>query len=640
MPMTPLEINPIILADTSAKDCLRLLAECHPAEIALKLPCPGGLLNFAVMTFKKRIRSWGSKSDEISLESYDEVQAAFIKELAITLAERYYLGDSAPTIRHTFLHTREVIEWSEANGHPDLFKSCEAHHAALIGYSAHLKERVNSELANNTARARLTAALSMNILAFPDNDYNYIPGITLFGYSKENVKHTQPPSDEEIEELIRPISGIFANIDKFLGTDRRLPYSFPIENDTVWFVHDYQAFMSETVMRDHMSTYGTPIWNAVKVKTLSRMKLSNENFHQALAHEMKELDQHRRLRFKSNNIYRKRNHILPEIATDRNIHDLCKLAHDCFIYLFILATSANLQPVQNIIWDEFSTIERGLQNQRVIKNRANHEVDISFSARFAKELDWYLSVRQILVGNHDFKFLFGHFAYGKPPKQMYGQYPNTALTLTQKFIFPQLNRINPRSLRAYHLAHKRDEHGIEASANTGGHTLRTSLESYSTGNPETNLQEATMFFTAIGDRSREFIATSKSISSGECASGSRNPVAFYEKPTILPDCKNFIGCLFCKYLFIHLNKEDIRKIYSMRYVIEQLRSIQISPIEYDEYWTPSLTRLNFIISRIKKIDSTLNELSLEIEKQVYEEEGLSPYWQHKLDVLVKIGVLA
>ena len=640
MAMVPLAITPIHLAETPAEECFKLLSNKLPSEIALRVPCSGGLLNFGALTFKSRLTTWGNNPDLIDLETYDEDHAVFAKEFAITLAERYYIGDSAHTIRRRFLNTREVIDWADSNNHSRIFESCNLHHTALIDYSVHLRSKVCAGLGHNAACYRLACALNMNILAFPDNDYNFLPGVYLLGYSRDGINHTQPPGTDELEAFIRPLSDIFANVHRFLSTDKRLPYSFSIGEEIVWLLHDNQVFMSETAIRGDIRDYGMTIWKILKDRALSRMEIFGGDFHNSLHIEMEKFSHTRLIKFKNNNAYRKRNHTFPEFASEKALYDLCRLAHNCFLFMFTLATASNAQPLQNIVWDEFSYTARGAQNQRVIKNRANKKVNIGFEARFAKEFDCYLAIRKVLVGDYDFKYLFGQFVFGKPPKILHTQYASSALHSVKKFIFPELNLITMRALRAYHLEYKRNEYGVHISAAAGGHTLRTSLDSYTSGNPEVNIEEAAMFFTEVGDRAREIIARSSSITSGECTDNLQGATTHDDSLPIIPDCKNFLGCLSCKKFFIHLNDQDIRKILSMRYLIEQFKRIQTSPDEFDNYWGPSLSRLNFIIDRIKEISDELNNITNRITIEVYENEDLSPYWQHKLDVLLKIGVLA
>lgn len=638
--MTPLIMKPIVLSEISARDCFGLIAELEPSEIALIVPCAGGYLNFAALAFKVRAHNGLRSKSEVLISSFDAGQACFVKEWALAMAERYYQGVAASSLKKEFFNGRCLIDWSEKNGHPQLFNNCEEFHRALIGYSKYLKSSVGEGRHNNTANYALNIAMGLSVIAFPDVEYNFYIGISPIPYCKDSISHTEPPATEELDDFIYPISQMFIHLYDFINGGRRLPHSFVIGDDTVWILLGHQLLMSESVLQGSFREWGTFPWKYVRDRSLARMKEEGKDFHECVRDEMSVLDKKRSMPYPHRNYYNPgRKLMFPDSLSGRPLHALCRLAHDCFISMFALATAAILQPLQNIVWDEFSYMERGAQNQRVIKNRAHKEVNIGFEARFAKEFECYLAVRKILVGESEFKFLFGHFIYGKAPCQMPEQYPGDMLWPLKKFVFPKIAFLGMKKLRAYHLHHKRNVDGVLVSSMAGNHNIRTSLESYSTGYMEANIEEATLFFTAVGDRAREIIVSSKDISSGGCASGARDSDPMFDNGSIVPDCKNFLGCIFCRNFFVHINEADIRKIFSMRYVIEQFKLVQSSLAEFDEFWGASIVRLNLLIDKLRSLNEGAKAICNKVENEVYDTEELSPYWQRKLDMLVRIGVL-
>lgn len=103
------------------------------------------------------------------------------------------------------------------------------------------------------------------------------------------------------------------------------------------------------------------------------------------------------------------------------------------------------------------------------------------------------------------------------------------------------------------------------------------------------------------------------------------------------NCEQNEGCLFCKQYRIHPDKEDASKLYSLLYIINETRYIAKSDEHFNSTYDVIIKRINTII---KKISEYLgNEVLLEIENDVFNNENLHPYWEHKLNMLITIGVL-
>ena len=180
---------------------------------------------------------------------------------------------------------------------------------------------------------------------------------------------------------------------------------------------------------------------------------------------------------------------------------------------------------------------------------------------------------------------------------------------------------------------------IEAAAADANHTLGTALASYQAGNVADNIAQAGAFFTNLGLilASVEQQQAARTTQAGSC-DGQLIPAKQLDEVSIQPNCRNFLGCLFCDSNLIHFNAQDAHKLLSMAYIIEQLRLIQISPTEHGQVFDLTLNKIYWIIKKMEGNPSLAAEIT-QIRIDVFEFENLTPYWQNKLRIFSEIGVL-
>ncbi|MBA1298380.1 hypothetical protein JJD73_25875 [Pseudomonas fluorescens] len=325
--------------------------------------------------------------------------------------------------------------------------------------------------------------------------------------------------------------------------------------------------------------------------------------------------------------------------TKREQLQLCKVAHDCFLFMFILYTEGNESPVGTIPWDASSSVDTVIQSFRTIKWRSHSELELSFEAKFLVHFRAYLRIREILVDGHDFGFLFGTFGRKDSPLPLDNGYSSIVGSQLKRLVDPNLMTFGFRELRAFHHHYKTTNHGIDVAAADAQHTLTTAITSYQAGNTAENIAQAGTFFTSFGlmlatvEQERAAQATQ----AGSCT-GQLIPSKQLDEDSLQPNCQNFLGCLFCDSNLTHFNTEDAHKLLSMAYIIEQLRLIQINPKEHRQVFDLTLNKIHWIIGKMEASPSLAQKIS-DIRIDVNEHENLTPYWQKKLRIISEIGVL-
>lgn len=97
--------------------------------------------------------------------------------------------------------------------------------------------------------------------------------------------------------------------------------------------------------------------------------------------------------------------------------------------------------------------------------------------------------------------------------------------------------------------------------------------------------------------------------------------------------------MFCDKYAIHADEKDIRKITSLFYVIKETQSLASSEKHFNDLFGDVLNRIESILSAIKSQSGKQKNLVESISEDVFDRENLNTYWQHKLDMLVRLGVV-
>ncbi|KAA1222383.1 hypothetical protein F0Q18_18415 [Vibrio cholerae] len=132
-------------------------------------------------------------------------------------------------------------------------------------------------------------------------------------------------------------------------------------------------------------------------------------------------------------------------------------------------------------------------------------------------------------------------------------------------------------------------------------------------------------------------AKAKSTPVGQCIGSS--PAAIGDTP-IEPDCRTLEGCLFCKNYKVHPDIEDVHKLISFKYLLKESLILAHSEKHFNEKVLPVLDRVEQVLDVIKSnFNGNIGQLD-NIERNVFDREILSEYWQMKLDTLIEIGVFS
>ncbi|RLA82429.1 MAG: hypothetical protein DRG78_07205 [Epsilonproteobacteria bacterium] len=321
---------------------------------------------------------------------------------------------------------------------------------------------------------------------------------------------------------------------------------------------------------------------------------------------------------------------------------LAKLSMKAYFQHFLLITGMNDSVAATLPWSNEYTVEKTEHNFRNIKARANNKlVKFKLYKEFMPEFKLFLKLRDYLLDGNECKYLFfvksGKEA-GISKAQTNGTFSSGINKFMRKKFDPDLPIINSRQNRInishFYIAHNNALVASKLLQNT----LTAILKHYTGQSKETAEVEFSNFFNELHKQIIIDRSEGTSIEVGQC-NDINNPLFPNMDSIDSPkQCTYLEGCLFCDNYRIHADKEDIMKLYSLEYLINECKYNTSSQNDFDRVYSPTLSRITEIIAKVQESNT---QLDIEkIRSEVYDEQRLTPYFEQKLLLLITMGVLS
>jgi len=625
--LNQLEIRPV---DMPQNLCATMIDNKSDADFLVHFKEAGKKLNIGVLAYTTRTLPAPGNPAKVRKATLRADRIKPLKNFGHHAIERYFIGNRPLSIYADFRTLRTFLNWGDKNSAAEALSSPKSYHKALISYSYVLHNSVQKGRKPNSLITQLNYLERLGSILFEDSSYNFRIGVKHLSFESESVESTTVPEESALMEATTLISDIFVNIYDFLINNRALPHTFQAGKEKIWLMPTRPVLLSEgRILSNQSFGLKSNLWNAVRSETarlaMSGSKDLGEFIRSTITTLMEDKDKDKEKQ--DQNQYR---------------YELARLAHDCFLFQFVLVTSANEAPISDIPWTEESAIITAGQNFRSIKYRAGKkDVTIDFTSKFSKAFRSYIDIRNILLNGKEHKFLFGNFNNKKPHKKLRFNLLSHLRKRISITIDPLIEIAGYKQLRAYGTAFHTQNSSLLISAERAQHDQRTALRSYTTGNPAINAKEVTAFFSGLGQQVEVFMEKGlvKSTTAGGCAGNLIDAKNLDIDTGVSPDCKDFLGCLFCEHYLIHITDGDIRKLLSIVYILEQRRATQLNPEEFEQKQEKILNRATKILEKIRAHNAQAYDLVKSIETDVFEEENLDAYWLRKLNMMVEIGVL-
>lgn len=475
-------------------------------------------------------------------------------------------------------------------------------------------------------------------------------------YTKNKKQINKNEITQDVNKQVKILLEIFTNIYDFLINDRNLPlvmdiskYELEIAYIDVNLINKtdqevLELFYTNNKMLDYLSFCKKldVFYENSKNSEILELKKSLRKKYSC---KLKRLNELNNIEFKKCN---------PKIL----LYNFMTIA---FAKLLIAASGANESTLYQLELNSFHTIST-IKGKRAYsqKNRANGKIiTIEFGLKFKKIFDKYILIREKInkyYNENEFPIEIKNLLFIKLPiennpqskkiimasdtimfenfsliyKKLFHTPAITNKKLRENFAnvyFNQTNSSIMTSIRLGNTPKVANEHYAKLSFTEVSTQLSNYFEKFDNLILEKGRDISTKIPVHIIPDSKNTINIDTPI--GHCYQINPKLADGFNNDIPTPVCGDIKSCLFCSSYVIHMNKTDIKKLISLKYIIEYNSYIKDSQQHF-------LYRINEIIELLLEKDSSLRKIIKEVNCEV-DEGYLDEYWNNHLTMLFDIG---
>lgn len=556
-------------------------------------------------------------------KSYDKCRLPVIKYIIEEIARRKQINNSDSTIKGFIRNSTHFFKWINEN---NIEFPKNVHEAQLIfqKYVFTLKNYIKSERYVQSechTYFMLTAKLLKTI--FNDKNSIITSGITPITNRKKST--TQKPTNEDITYAFNFYYQLFNQISDFLIEEKQYPFKLKLPNQELWVIPSrYWYKREETIL--YLKSYDYNTGQILSVKEIQK------------AYNFKE--EKTAYDYRNNFMYKLHDNNINIKSKQRKL--IGRLALRAYFMHFLAITGMNDSTAATLTWNNDYKIESEQYSFKNIKYRAHNKVvDFKIQKEFVNGFKKFLQLRDYLLNGHNFEYLFFSFD-GKEAslssKQKSGTFSSYINKDIKNTIDPNLPIITSKQYRVHKVYQVIKKDGVFAAATLAQNLTSTIVSNYITESESSTMEQFTSYFNKLNENIilKKDIGTSTAI--GQCKEINK-PKTKFENKNFLSNCSNQEGCLFCDKYGVHADETDIRKLYSLKYIINECKYIASKDELFNKVYSPIINRIDNILNEMKKQDKKNQILLNKIKYDVFENESLTPYFEHKLKTLLKLGVL-
>jgi hypothetical protein len=548
------------------------------------------------------------------------------------------------TVMNYALQFNAFMDWADSSGHGACLTNDNATRIAYRAYMEAVGERHKRNEYETGAAVQIqgrTYRILQELTGLEDLNF----GIRLIPDTTWGNVGTEPASEQQFAHVLSLNYALFTGLSDLILNNKPFPYKLDMpkslgwEDSFLWLFPVNLWFRSSHWKKD------------VPEKSFSKMGLSYD-YKKGRIYSVDEI-QHKY----SSSIPSKRRSVARDgIRRAKDFIDsanknprhrmrciMAMHAQHAFLFLFLANTGANFSVARGIETDGNVDNIQVNQGYRVIKYRAQgKEVALTTPAAFIPHLRRFMELRQYLLNGRNFPYLFHKLGtrQDKAPAQIAPYTICTHYANLLRDIDPNLPTISSRVIRATVDDYYRRKYDSAITARLMGHTEKVGNRNYLAGSPINHAEDITGFLSEVSKKAKEQkILASESVipkakvleDGGICACfGKPEPLA--ENVPVIPDCRK--GCIFCTNRILIANENDVRKVASAAYVMEQIIQGPMSEAEF----RPQIKKCDDDLARIAAINGC-REMVARIKNDVYENGNLTPYFADKFQLFLDLGVL-
>jgi hypothetical protein len=526
----------------------------------------------------------------------------------------------------------QFVNWCDDGVHPDFHESDKHYKRALDAYSQHLLISMESEGGVQSGRAnRLQSdAIKNATYFFPTSTLNFLNDLPIIYANRgdRSGEGTPTPSDEEMGNYLAACQYVFDGLSDFVLKGHTFPSRLPYFSTEAMILPIELAISTPAIIEANEKAKASVIWDyqTGHIRTLAESSALSKRSFARIAKEIAEAQ----AKLHQANI---------------NVRDPKRLwlghfAHAAFIPLFVANTGMNESPLRELLWSKDYAISNSDEaGFAVIKLRAG-DMEQGFKIRktFIKHFKKFLKLREYLCSEEYRKHMFLRYVWNELVDSPIGKTPVGAFNVKMSFFLdPNFKGLTHRQLRKYkpvHLLSKNNNLSIvSAIMQNSGETI---LKHYSDAEEKTAIDEisATLSFIISTLSEKPSVETPGGGCSGGASSQNEHAPDQYE-----PNCRNFVGCIYCDNFRLHVDETSIRKILSMRFVTAERITSCTDMEQFQTLHGKALKRIDSIIDDLTRLKPETKAWIEQIKSEIEQEYKLHPYWETLYSRLLKLKVI-
>lgn len=323
-----------------------------------------------------------------------------------------------------------------------------------------------------------------------------------------------------------------------------------------------------------------------------------------------------------------------------------------YAHIIQMITGINATGLVNIKYNNaYEVVSDSIKNEIIsIKFRAGGRLE-RYSIGGKKGLSLlkeYLAFRQWYLDGRSCKYLFftDIDSNGKEiaPIQLRSDFQSRLFKQLRGRVFSEdVENVTPSMARKHkNIVLLRMGLSHSEAADALNHSEGINRSSYSNPSSDEMKQELFNYWSSVRDAVSQIRLSQKSTDketvAGHCDDFS-HPVTIAVDAPIEPDCKTQYGCLFCKHYACHSDDEDIRKLFSLKYVLDAVRAYAVDYERADFLFQEVSVRIIAIIELIKARYPERIKLIEKVGKEVFDLGLLTPFWEVRLQRYEAMGLV-
>lgn len=559
----------------------------------------------------------------------DPHRSAALRNWAINSGTAVSLGLQGVTVHAKFERLRKMLSWCDRASFHFALHNMNQYNLAVEAYTEYLQETF---LDNNISSSR-ASEIQREVLHSGNWFFeNYVESYVLKRL-KPGVKLPKPlPSGSDYSASYKFCYSVFNQLTDHLITFTKLPFFLGLSGVPHWIIPSKKWIASETQIYSNDQNYAMA-WNYATGEIRTPEQLLTRMSHMKHSHRSDAIKL----------INRTESFVT---ASNSSIDSpfrlqIAKVAHDAFLCLFAANTGMNEAQIIKLKLEDFIDLIQS-HNTSSIKPRAGYKKqEHPITKRLIKYAEKFLTLRKLMLKNLDYEYAFLSWdrksaTYASPlPLNSIGKfYQRIEGLLGIKFI--PINTSTARQIKSKFIIKK---HNPLVASELLQNSPQTILRNYTKGNIDEAERELTNFYKKLNQRVRIISSQvdSDETPAGQCLSH-RNP-SNINSVDLEPDCKNFLGCLFCSSFALHADDNDIRKLHSMSFFITEMKASAKSETTFFQSFGKTLAKISSALNEIASISEDRATRVKDIGEEVSAYGEMTSYWNAKLFMLVRAGAI-